>query len=539
MQDPTPGAAADGSVWIGAYSLDVTGSGSFARFEPDEERKNAHALGVALDQEPDDRPPVVAAVEDFQESADEVTSRIEQADKLLRDAAAGKLLDLDNISGEVDALLDLCARLDSEGRFDEELRLMRSLNGLLALSLRWLDLIRSLWRLLRSAEGAGHEPAQAFAHHELGSLSLCAGRSRAAVDHLERASGLERRIGDVAGSCSTRHNLDSARRDLAVRSGPWFRRPRGAQRLVILAGALAIAGGSGAGIALAIQGGDGNNNTTVPPPPPPSTHLVSVQVRGKGTGSVRGPGVACPKDCRAFIAEGRTITLVATPADNSVFTRWSQDSCGRATRCKLTVTAPLTITATFALATDKRPPTTPADLRATAASPSEIDLSWTASSDNVAVTGYVIYRDQLKLTTVPGTATAYHDTGLAPSTDYVYTVQAVDAAGNASPQSSPTKERTPPPTDGEPPTAPSGFRATAVGSTEIDLTWTASTDNVAVTGYVIFRDGVELTTVAGTATSFQDTGLDPSTGYVYVIEAIDAAGNHSAQAKTKESTGSP
>src|SRR6185436_3985353 len=155
-----------------------------------------------------------------------------------------------------------------------------------------------------------------------------------------------------------------------------------AQRLAILAGALAIAGGSGAGIALAIQGGDGNNNTTVPPPPPSSTHLVSVQVQGKGTGSVRGPRVACPKDCRAFIADGRTITLVATPADNSVFTRWSQDSCGRATRCKLTVTAPLTITATFALAADKRPPTTPADLRASAASPSEIDLSWTASFDN-------------------------------------------------------------------------------------------------------------------------------------------------------------
>jgi hypothetical protein len=52
------------------------------------------------------------------------------------------------------------------------------------------------------------------------------------------------------------------------------------------------------------------------------------------------------------------------------------------------------------------------------------------------------------------------------------------------------------------------------------------------------RDGVELTTVPGTATSFADTGLDPSTGYVYTIEAIDAAGNHSDQAKTKASTGS-
>jgi Domain of unknown function (DUF5979) len=257
MEDRAPSAAAEGSVRIGAYSLEVDRLGSFARFEPDEERQNARRLRAALEQEPEERPAVVAAVEDFQESADAVTRRIEQADELLRDAASGKLLDIGNISGEVDALLDLCARLDSEGRFEEELRLMRSLNGLLALSLRWLELIRSLWRLLRSAEAAGDKQAQAFAQHELGSLNLCAGRARAAVDHLERASELESQIGDVAGSCSTRHNLDAARRDLAVRSGPWFRRPKGIQRLVILAGALAIVGGGGAGIALAIQG-DGN-----------------------------------------------------------------------------------------------------------------------------------------------------------------------------------------------------------------------------------------------------------------------------------------
>jgi hypothetical protein len=257
METRSPGAAAKDSVWIGAYSLEVGRLGSFARFDPKEERENARDVERALDQEPDERPAVIAAVEDFQESADEVTSRIEQADKLLDDAMSGKLLDIRNVSGEIDALLDLAGRLDSEGRFDEELRLMRSLNGLLALSLRWLDLIRSLWRLLRSAEGAGHKAAQAFAHHELGSLNLCAGRAKDAVDHLGQASDLEQQIGDLAGSCATRHNLDSARRDLALRSKPWFRRPGVAQRLVILAGALAIAAGSGAGLALAIQGDGG------------------------------------------------------------------------------------------------------------------------------------------------------------------------------------------------------------------------------------------------------------------------------------------
>ncbi len=173
LRPESPSAAAEGSIRIGAYSLEVGGhSGSFAQFEPEEERENARALAAALKEEPDERPVVVGAIEDFQESADAVTGRIEQADKLLRTAAAGELLQLDNLTGEIDSLLDLCARLDKAGRFEEELKLMRSLNGLLSLTLRWIDLVRSLRSLLRSAEAAGHEAGQAFAHHELGSLNL-------------------------------------------------------------------------------------------------------------------------------------------------------------------------------------------------------------------------------------------------------------------------------------------------------------------------------------------------------------------------------
>jgi hypothetical protein len=166
MQVRFPGAAADGSVRVGAYSLEVAGSGSFARFEPEAERENARALAAALDQAADEPPGAVAAIEEFQESADAVTSRIEEADRLVRTAAAGDLLQLGNLTGEIDSLLDLFTRLDKAGRFEEELKLMRSLNGLLALTLRWLDLIRSLLALLRSAKAAGHAGGQAFAHHE-------------------------------------------------------------------------------------------------------------------------------------------------------------------------------------------------------------------------------------------------------------------------------------------------------------------------------------------------------------------------------------
>jgi chitodextrinase len=528
------------SVRIGAYLLEVGGrSGSFAQFEAGEERENARELAVALDEERDGPPAVVAAVEEFQETADAVTGRIEQADKLLRSAASGQLLDLGTVSGEIDSLLDLCARLDSEGRFEEQLKLMRSLNGLLALSLRWLDLIRSLLALLRSAKAAGHQAGQAFAHHELGSLNLCAGRPDAAAKHLREALRLEDAIGDLAGRCATRHNLDSSHRDLALRSSRGIRPPRRIQRLVVLAGALAIAGGSGAGIALAIHGTDGHHPGTTTAPPPRGKHSVIVTIAGRGIGSVRGPGISCPTDCKASIRDGRTITLFATHANGSVFTGWSRTDCGRAARCKLTVNQALTVSASFAPAGDKVPPTTPTGLRATPVSASEIDLSWVKSSDNVAVTRYVIYRDGVQLTRIPGTSIVYHDTGLTPLTDYVYTVQALDAAGNPSKQSSPTKAKTPAPTDKVPPSTPTGLQATAVSSSEIDLTWTDSTDNVAVTGYVIYRDGKELTTVAGTETTFQDTGLDYSTTYIYTVRAIDAANNASQPSKPAEAMTGP
>jgi chitodextrinase len=91
----------------------------------------------------------------------------------------------------------------------------------------------------------------------------------------------------------------------------------------------------------------------------------------------------------------------------------------------------------------------------------------------------------------------------------------------------------------EPPSTPTNLQATALSASEIELSWTASSDNVAVTGYVIYRDGVELTTVSGTATSFRDTGLDFSTRYAYSVQAIDGAGNRSPPSKPAEAITGP
>jgi len=89
-------------------------------------------------------------------------------------------------------------------------------------------------------------------------------------------------------------------------------------------------------------------------------------------------------------------------------------------------------------------------------------------------------------------------------------------------------------TDTTPPSTPTALVATAVSSSQIDLSWTASTDNVAVTGYRIYRAMVFITTVA--TTNYSDIGLSPSTPYDYTVSAIDAALNESVHSATSTAT---
>jgi PKD repeat protein len=108
-----------------------------------------------------------------------------------------------------------------------------------------------------------------------------------------------------------------------------------------------------------------------------------------------------------------------------------------------------------------------------------------------------------------------------------YTVSLV--ATNASGSSTPATASITVTADATPPTDPTGFTATANGSTKVDLAWGASTDNVGVTAYDIFRNGssTALVSLAASAVSYQDTGLSPSTTYSYTIQARDGAGNRS------------
>jgi len=75
------------------------------------------------------------------------------------------------------------------------------------------------------------------------------------------------------------------------------------------------------------------------------------------------------------------------------------------------------------------------------------------------------------------------------------------------------------------PTAPTDLSAAAISSSQIDLSWAASTDNVGVVGYKIYRDGTEIGSRKGT--SYGDSGLSMNTTYCYTLKAYDEAGNNS------------
>ena len=81
--------------------------------------------------------------------------------------------------------------------------------------------------------------------------------------------------------------------------------------------------------------------------------------------------------------------------------------------------------------------------------------------------------------------------------------------------------------DTQPPTSPTGLAATTVTASAVALSWTASTDNVGVAGYTVYRDGTALGTTAASTTTYTDSTVAASTIYSYTVDAFDIAGNHS------------
>lgn len=98
---------------------------------------------------------------------------------------------------------------------------------------------------------------------------------------------------------------------------------------------------------------------------------------------------------------------------------------------------------TFSADSETGPPTVPGNVNAAAVSGRQVDLSWSASSDNTGVRGYGVYRDGTLITTVDKNTLAYSDASLTPSTNYAYRVDAFDGSGNHSPLSTSKSVTTP------------------------------------------------------------------------------------------------
>ncbi len=181
---------------------------------------------------------------------------------------------------------------------------------------------------------------------------------------------------------------------------------------------------------------------------------------------------------------------------------------------------------------DLTPPSVPTALTAQVLSASSVQLSWAPASDNTAVANYRVFRsaDGGASWVVVGTSTSTSlvDMGLGPQT-YLYRVTARDAAGN---ESAPSASFGISLGDSLPPSVPTGLAVSATGETSAQLGWTASTDNVAVGGYHVFRspDGGATWTLVGTVSSpgFSDGGLSVNHTYAYRVSAFDTSGNESA-----------
>ncbi|HJP95100.1 MAG TPA: hypothetical protein VJ875_24275 [Pyrinomonadaceae bacterium] len=192
-------------------------------------------------------------------------------------------------------------------------------------------------------------------------------------------------------------------------------------------------------------------------------------------------------------------------------------------------------TATASTPPDTTAPSAPTNLTAVGANSTTINLSWTASTDDVDVVGYNVFRDGGATPIATVSATNYSDTGLGIGSTHSYTVKAFDGANNLSVASN-TATASTQGSDTTPPTDPTGLTATGSSTTTIDLNWTASTDNFAVTGYKVFRDGGSTEIATVTTTSFSDTGLAVNSTHSYQVSAFDGAGNQSAKSNTATAT---
>jgi chitodextrinase len=268
------------------------------------------------------------------------------------------------------------------------------------------------------------------------------------------------------------------------------------------------------------------------------------------TDNTGGSGLAGYHILRDGVDIGDTNSTTTTYQDNSVSPSTTYSYAVEAYDNAGNISAPSTaISITTPANPVTPPPSAPTNVSATAVNSNQVSLTWVASKDSggPGIAGYYVIRNGVTQATIgsnSGTVTiptSYVDRAVLPSTKYAYTVEAFDKSSPSlvSAPSSTTTVETPSSPDTTPPTAPSSLIATAVSSSQINLAWKASTDNIGVKDYEVFRSGVLAPIVVTQATSYGDAGLSPSTTYSYHVIAQDSSGNNSAPSSTVSATTQP
>ncbi len=178
-----------------------------------------------------------------------------------------------------------------------------------------------------------------------------------------------------------------------------------------------------------------------------------------------------------------------------------------------------------AKAPDAEPPTAPGSFLAISTSETEATLSWGAATDDVSVASYRLSRDGVVIATLSPMSNTFTDGGLQPSATYRYELVALDAATNIGPTAEAVLTM-PAPRDLSPPVAPPNLTAAVSKAKKVALAWGASSDNVGVAGYTVYRNGLAIATVP--RTSFTDGLTGKASERTYVVVAFDAAGNVSS-----------
>ncbi|WP_299063206.1 endonuclease [uncultured Polaribacter sp.] len=176
---------------------------------------------------------------------------------------------------------------------------------------------------------------------------------------------------------------------------------------------------------------------------------------------------------------------------------------------------------------DTEAPSTPTNVTLSNIKLTSIDISWTAATDNIEVSGYNIYVNDI-LTAQTSNKTNTTITNLKTNTNYTFRVVAKDIINNLSAPSIAINGKTL--QDTEAPTIPTNLLISNISDSSFKVSWSVSTDNNAIAGYEIFIDDNLIATT--TNIFYTVTGLETSTNYAVQVLAKDVDNNKSAKSTT-------